>query len=87
MQCRPFPLMVKDKVYQISFGIEDTDFALQIDDELVKMKKWNPNFYYKHFQTSREHLFQISTDDPDEESIRKLLFKLKLKLRTPPKVR
>lgn len=72
--------VMKDVIYKYTFIIQDADYARQVFDELIALKRKYPNFYVKESETRRHSMFAITTDDPNNDDFKKILFRIGLKV-------
>ena len=64
-----------------SFTIQDDKFAADIDEQLFKAQVEDGTFTYKHFQTARNgHIFKVTMHGEVTDDLKKILFKVGLKV-------
>lgn len=71
---------MKDVIYKYTFTIQDNEYADQVGNDLMALKKKHPSFYFKHIETRTRNMFEITTDSPEDEDFKKFLFRIGLKV-------
>lgn len=70
------------KTFTLTFSIPKDDVvnALKAQHELYQLTTYDfPGHYYQLIETRTKYLFKVTTRYPEEENLKKLLFRLNLK--------
>ena len=72
----------EDRYPTYSFTVKDDKFAMDIAEQLFDTQVEDRTFTYQQFETKTGHLFKVKMHGEVTEDLKKILFKVGLKLQS-----